>query len=88
MNQLKNQLTNQKKKSINESGNESINEWSNESDNESINESDNKNTTNWYGKNKFNEILTTIDNNIFNHRNKIGQFKLNDINNFIHNIKK
>ena len=33
----------------------------------------NKSTTNWYDKNKFNEILTTIDNNNFNHKNKIGK---------------
>ena len=47
----------------------------------------NKSTTNWYDKNKFNEILTTIDNNNFNHKNKIGTFKFNDINNLINNIK-
>ena len=68
---------------IDESDNKSIDE----SDNESINESDNKNTTNWYDKNKFDKILTTIDSNNFNHRNKIGGFKFNDINNLINNIK-
>ena len=47
----------------------------------------NKSTTNWYDKNKFNEILTTIDNNNFNHKNKIGTFKFNDINDLIKNIK-
>ena len=35
----------------------------------------NKSTTNWYDKNKFNKTLTTIDNNNFNHKNKIGKFK-------------
>ena len=40
----------------------------------------NKSTTNWYDKNKFNKILTTIDSNNFNHENKIG-------NNLINNIK-
>ena len=54
---------------------ESDNKLINESDNESNKESDNTNTTNWYDKNKFNEILTTIDSNNFNHRNKIGEFK-------------
>ena len=44
-------------------------------------------TTNWYDKNKFNKILTTIDSNGFNHKNKIGKFKFNDINNLINNIK-
>ena len=38
-------------------------------------------------KNKFNKILTTIDSNKFNHKNKIGKFKSNDINNLINNIK-
>ena len=47
----------------------------------------NKSTTNWYDKNKFNEILTTVDNNNFNHKNKIGKFKFNNINNLINNIK-
>ena len=40
-----------------------------------------------YDKNKFNKILTTTDNNNFNHKNKIGKLKFNDINNFINNIK-
>ena len=74
-------------KLINKSIDESINESINESDNESINESDNKNTTNWYDKNKFNKILTTIDSNKFNHKNKIGKLKFNDINDLINNIK-
>ena len=45
----------------------------------------NKSTTNWYDKNKFNKILTTIDSNNFNHKNEIGKFKYNDINNLINN---
>ena len=44
-------------------------------------------TTNWYDKNKFKKILTTTDSNNFNHKNKIGKFKFNDINNLINNIK-
>ena len=44
-------------------------------------------TTNWYDKNKFNKILTTIDSNNFNHKNKIGKFKFNDINDLINDIK-
>ena len=47
----------------------------------------NKSTANSYDKNKFNKILTTIDSNNFNHKNKIGKFKFNDINNLINNIK-
>ena len=70
---------------------ELIKESDNESDNESVNESDNKSvnksTTDWYDKNKFNKILTTIDNNNFNHKNKIGKLKFNDINDLINSIK-
>ena len=47
----------------------------------------NKGTTTSYDKNNFNKILTTIDSNNFNHKNKIGKFKFNDINNLINNIK-
>ena len=47
----------------------------------------NKSTTNWHDKNKFNKILTTIDSSKFNYKNKIGEFKFNDINNLINNIK-
>ena len=87
--------------SIKESDNESIKESDNESI-EKINKKseekfiedlkepfslNNKSTTNWYDKNKFNKILTTIDSNNFNHKNKIGKFKFNDINNLINNIK-
>ena len=68
---------------IKKSGNESVNE----SDNESVNESVNKGTTGWYDKNKFNKILTTNDNNNFNHKNKIGKLKFNDINNLINSMK-
>ena len=41
----------------------------------------------WYDKNKFNKILTTIDSNNFNQKYKIGKLKFNDINNLINNIK-
>ena len=79
------------RKSYNESDNESVNESVNESNNESVNESDNKSvnkgTADWYYKNKFNKILTTVDNNNFNHKNKIGKLKFNEINNLINNIK-
>ena len=78
-------------KSINEPDNKSINEPDNksinESDNKSINKTVNSNTTSWYDTNKFNEILATIDNNKFNHKNKIGKLKFNDINDSINNIK-
>ena len=79
--------------SINESDNKSIEKINKESKKEFIEDLkeatdlNNKSTTNWYDKNKFNKILTTIDSNNFNHKNKIGKFKFNDINNLINNIK-
>ena len=76
--------------SINESDNEKINKESKKEFIEDLKEATdlkNKNTTNWYDKNKFNKILTTIDSSKFNHRNKIGEFKFNDINSLINNIK-
>ena len=73
--------------SVKESINKSDNKSTNESDNESNKESDNKNTTIWYDTNKFNKILTLIDSNKFNYKNKIGKLKFNDINDLINNIK-
>ena len=79
-------------KSDNESDNESIEEIDKESEEISIEDiketagHNNKSTTNWYDKNKFNEILTTIDSNKFNHKNKVGKFKFNGINDLINNI--
>ena len=46
-----------------------------------------ENTTDLYDTNKFKIILSTIDSNNFNHKNKIGKLKFNDINNLINNIK-
>ena len=46
-----------------------------------------ENTTDWHDKNKSKKILTTIGNNRFNHKNKIGKLKFNDINNLVNNIK-
>ena len=42
---------------------------------------------NWINKNKFKEILTIIDNNKFNYKNKIGEFKYIDIKDLVNNIK-
>ena len=47
----------------------------------------NKNKADWYDTNKFKIILTTIGSNNFNHKNKIGKLKFNDINSLINNIK-
>ena len=44
-------------------------------------------TTDWYDKNKFNKILTAIDSNGFNHKNKIGNLKFHDISNLVNDIK-
>ena len=68
---------------INESGNKSINESTNELTNEKVN----SNSTSWYDTDKFNKILATIDNNNFNHKNKISKLKFNDINDLINSIK-
>ena len=87
-------------KSINETDNKSINKLDNssinESDNKSINELDNSssnkevksNLTSWFDTDKFNKILAAIDNNNFNHKNKIGKLKFNEINNLINGIKR
>ena len=47
-----------------------------------------ENTTNWYDKNKFKKILAIVDSNKFNHKNKIGKFKYNDINELANSINK
>ena len=72
-----------------ESDKESDKESSKESDKELIeiiSSKNNESTTDWCDKNTFNKILTTIDSNNFNHKNKIGKLKFNDINNLINNI--
>ena len=70
-------------KSINKPDHKSINK----PDNKSINKEVNSNTTSWYDTDKFNKILTTIDNNNFSHKNKIGNFKFNDSNSLINSTK-
>ena len=47
----------------------------------------NSNITSWYDTDKFNKILATIDNNNFNHKNKVGKLKFSDINGLINSIK-
>ena len=42
---------------------------------------------NWFDENKFENILSIIDSNTFNYRHKIGEFKYNDIKNFVNNIR-
>ena len=69
--------------SINESDNNSINEL----DNSSINKEINSNLTSWYDTDKLNKILAAIENNNFNHKNKIGKLKFNEINDLINSIK-
>ena len=73
-----------------ESDKESDKESSKESDKELIeiiSSKNNESTTDWCDKNKFNKILTTIDSNDFNHKNKKGKLKFNIINNLVNNIK-
>ena len=83
MNQVINRLMNQV---INQLMNQIINQLMNQ-DNKSINKQVSSNLTSWYDTDKFNKILATIDNNNFNHKNKIGKLKLNDINDLINSIK-
>ena len=45
------------------------------------------NYLNWVDKNKFKKILDIIESNKFNHKNKIGEFKYNDIKDLVNNIK-
>ena len=47
----------------------------------------NSNITGWYDTHKFNKVLATIDNNNFNHKNKTGKLKFNDVNDLINSIK-
>ena len=54
---------------------------------EIINPKKDEDMTDWYDKNKFKKIVTTIDNNKFNHINKVGKFKFNNINNLVDSIK-
>ena len=70
-----------------ETSNESDKEISDQESIETISPKNDESTTDWYNKNKFNKILTTIHSKNFNHRNKIGKLKFKDINNFINNIK-
>ena len=63
------------------------NKSDNELTNELANEKVNSNSTSWYDTDKFNEILATIDNHNFNHKNKIGKLKFNEINDLINSIK-
>ena len=76
---------------INEPDNKSINIPNNKSMNESTNELANEkvniNSTSWYDRDKFNKILATNDNSNFNHKNKIGKLKFNDIKDLINSIK-
>ena len=69
------------------SNKESNKETSDEELIEIINSKKDEDTTDWYDKNKFKKILTTIDRKIFNYKNKVGKLKFSDIINLINNIK-
>ena len=47
-----------------------------------------ENTTDWFDKNKFKKILAIVDNNKFNNKNKIGEFKYNGIKDLVNSISK
>ena len=70
-----------------ETSNESDKETSDEELIEIISPKNDESTTDWYNKNKLNKLLTAIDSNNFNHKNKIGKSKFKDINNLVNNIK-
>ena len=70
-----------------ESDKESDKETSDEEIIEIINPKKDEDKIDWYDKNKFKKIPTTIDSNKFNHKNGVGKLKFNDINNLINNIK-
>ena len=72
---------------LNKESNKEMNKESNKQLIQTISLKNDENTTNCYDKNKFNKTLTTIDGNNFNHQNKIGKFRFNDINNLLNNIK-
>ena len=42
---------------------------------------------NWFDKNKFKKILAITDSNKFGYKNKIGEFKYNNIKNLVNNIR-
>ena len=46
-----------------------------------------KNTKDWFNRNRFKEILAIINSKKFNYRNKIGEFKYNDIRDLINKIR-
>ena len=75
------------KQSTKQSTTQSTKQSTNKPNNKSINKEVNSNTTSWYDTDKFNEILAAIDNNNFNHKNKVGKLKFNDINDLINSIK-
>ena len=47
---------------------------------------ENENTTDWLDKNKFQKMLAIVNSNKFDHKNKVGKFKYNDIIKLINNI--
>ena len=83
---------------IEQSDKELIEKWTVELNEESDEDSDeeltkvripknNKNKADWFDTNKFKIILSTIYSDNFNHKNKIGKLKFNDINSLINSVK-
>ena len=69
------------------SNKESNKESSDEELIEIINPKKDEDATDWYDKNKLKKIPTAIDRNNFNHKNKIGKLRFNNITNLINDIK-
>ena len=98
---IENKQLKEESKKLNLNNNENENENENENKNkkfkkkivkdtnikELIEEPKEMKSPNWLDKNKFKEILTIIDSNKFGHKNKIGDFKHNDIKDLVNNIK-
>ena len=73
---------------MNENENENENENKKFKKNEIVNrESKEIKSPNWLDKNKFKEVLTIIDSNKFDLKNRIGEFKYIDIKDLVNNIK-
>ena len=47
---------------------------------------ENENTTDWFDKNKFQKMLAIVNSNKFDHKNKVGKVKYDDIIKLINNI--
>ena len=85
--ELNKESSKESNKELNKNSNKESNKESNKKLIEITNPKKDEDATDWYDQNKFKKILSTIDSNNFNHKNKTGKLKFNDINNLINKIK-